>query len=405
MIFSISALLQGYKQAYSGHSRQIWALAVFSLINRVGTMVVPFLTVYLNTVLHFSLQQAGMLAGMFGVGSMLGAFTGGKLTDRFGGRPVILGSLLSSGVMLILLQFATSFEALAACIFLTALCGDAYRPAIMTLTGEFSGGNPGRSMALIRLAINLGFSAAPAIGGLVVSTIGYPWLFWIDGVTCIAAALFLLVASRQWGGGHHARTTHAEKQAERSLIPPPWRNPRFLLFLLATFITAFGFMQWFHSVPVFLKTVWGLDERYIGLTMALNGLLIVLIEMPLIHALEHAGRAKVAMLTGLVLMAVSFLPLLLPGGLAMAMISMLLMTAGEILFQPFNSSLAITLSPVARRGEYTSWYSMSWGVALITAPTVGLSLVDALGFPVFWGAVSILVGLSLLVNMRFDPNH
>jgi len=399
-----SSLLQGYKSAYTGHSREIWALAAFTFINRVGTMVVPFLTVYLTTVLHYPLQQAGILAGMFGVGSMVGSFTGGKLTDHFGGRFVVVCSLASSGAMLIVLQFLTSFEGLAAGIFFTAMCGDAYRPAIMTLTGSFSGGNPGRSMALIRLAANLGFSAAPALGGLVITLLDYSYLFWIDGLSCIIAAVFLLIISRTWANAHHAAAVREERRAGRTLVLPPWRNPRYLLFMLGTFLTAFGFMQWFHSVPVFLKMGWGLDEGDIGLIMGMNGLLIVLIEMPLVNALERTGRARAAMLLGLVMTATSFLPFLLLGSMGMAVVAMLLMTAGEILFQPFNSALVLKLSPEARRGEYAAWYSMSWGVALITAPTIGLGFVGAFGFPLFWGLLILVMGLSIVANAQFDPN-
>ncbi len=144
-------------------------------------MVLPFLTVYLTTQLNYSLQQAGLLAGAFGVGSFFGAFTGGKLTDKIGARIVISLSLLLGGLFLFILQFVTTFYPLLIFIFLAAFTGEAYRPAVMAAAGNFvDKTKTARTVGLIRLAINLGFGAAPAIGGLIAGTIGYAWLFRID---------------------------------------------------------------------------------------------------------------------------------------------------------------------------------------------------------------------------------
>jgi len=388
-----------YKAAYSGHPKEIWTLAILTFINRSGTMVLPFLTVYLTTVLEFSLKNAGILAGAFGFGSFAGSYLGGRLSDRFGANIVIINSLFFSGVLFILLQFAVTFYSLYFFIFITALFGEAYRPAVAASVGDYvPKSKTGRTMSFLRLAINLGMSAAPAFGGFLAIWLGYNYLFWIDGLTCIAGAVYFWNVSRKWEKRTAAAENLSAPEREKPAVPPQ-KNRHYLLFLFATFLMGFGFIQWFHSVPVFIKTVWGFDERYIGILMATNSILISLIEMPAIHTIERAKKIKASVLAGLILLGLSFLPFLLPKALLFCFVAVLLFTLGEIFFLPLNTSIALNMSPLAKRGEYMSWYWMTWSLTNIAGPTIGLAFVDEFGFSIFWVCLSILVGLSLLLNL------
>ncbi len=403
----LNKTIQLYKDAFSGHPREVWSIALVTFINRVGTMVLPFLTIYLTTELGYSLKEAGVLAGAFGFGSLAGTFLGGKLSDRIGNEKVIIGSLSISGLLLVMIQYATTFYPLFALIFTTALFGEAYRPAQMALIARFVPRNQtGRTMAVIRMSINLGFSAAPAFGGLVAVGLGYKWLFWIDGVTCVLAAVYFGWVSRDWSSIEAAKVAAEPPKVTAVKSPLPLRNPAFVKFLIATLLMGFGFIQWFHSVPVFMKMDLGFDERFIGLIMAGNGLIITLIEMPLIHAIEKGGKNRLSIILGLAMIGLSFLALMLPWPLVAAIGAILLMTFGEIAYLPFNSSTALNLSPADQRGNYMGWYSMAWSVAHISAPTIGLAFADKFGFTWFWLLVAIVVGFSLLLNLRdFDKTE
>ena len=395
----LSKTFQQYKAAYSGHPKEVWALAILTFINRSGTMVLPFLTVYLTTVLKFSLKEAGVLASAFGFGSFAGSYLGGRLSDRFGANVVIVISLFFSGLLFILLQFAVTFYSLFLLIFITALFGEAYRPAVIASVGNYvPKSKTGRTMSFLRLAINLGMSAAPAFGGFLAASLGYNWLFWIDGLTCIAGAVYFWNVSRNWEI-RKTKTESAPGSENEKTVLPPQKNRHYLLFLLATFLMGFGFIQWFHSVPVFIKTEWGFDERYIGVLMAMNSILISLIEMPAIHTIEKAKKIKVSMLAGLAFIGMSFLPFLLPKALIFCFAATLLFTLGEIFFLPLNTSVALNMSPLSKRGEYMAWYWMTWSLANITGPSLGLAFVDEFGFSVFWVCLTIIVGLSLLLNV------
>lgn len=397
--------LKIYIDSYSGHPREIWAIGIFTFINRLGTMVLPFLTVYLNTIKGFSLKEAGFLLTAFGIGSLGGTFFGGKLSDKIGPNPVMIASLFFSGICLIILQFADTFYEFFFLILITALLGDAYRPAMSAAVGlHVPKHETGRSMAFIRIAINLGWSAAAGIGGFVAATLGYNWLFWIDGSTCMLSAVYFYLVSRSWRPTiKHSTGTDTKSDSSPVNSPPPYRDKTFLLFLLASLLMGIGFIQWFHTIPVFIKTDWGFDERYIGMMMTLNGILIVLLEMPLVDQIEKARKVKISLLGGLALLGISFLPFLLPASLYFFGLATLLFTFGEIFFFPFNNSLPINMSPESRRGEYMSWYWMSWSSCSIIGPSLGLSFIDEFGYDAFWIFIILLMVFSWLIKREIAP--
>ena len=183
-------LYLSYLNSFQGLSKEVWWLALITLINRAGTMVVPFLSLYLTQNMGFTLENVGSIMTSFGLGSLLGAWLGGKLTDILGYYRIMLLSLIGSGFLFIAIQFLEGFWPLCIGIFVLMTVADAFRPAAFVALSAYSKPeNKTRSVTLIRLAINLGFSAGPALGGLIIATVGYGGLFWIDGTTCILAGL------------------------------------------------------------------------------------------------------------------------------------------------------------------------------------------------------------------------
>ncbi|MBT8221515.1 MAG: MFS transporter, partial [Bacteroidia bacterium] len=376
-------VVRTYKKAYSGHPPAIWLISGITLINRMGSMVIPFLSVYLTTVLGYSLTTAGYLVSAYGLGSLVGSYLGGKLTDRFGSSNLILFSLFFGGISFICLQFAEQIIPLFVMIFITSALSDCYRPAMSTFVGNNSpGGTAGRSMALVRIAVNLGMALGPALGGFIAVLLGYKALFWIDGITCIIAGIILKILLK--------RIPIAEEDIRKSpdvethSTSKIYHDKKYVRMLVVTFFMAICFLQWFHTVPVFIKTEWGFDERYIGSMMAINCLLIVLIEMPLVDILESRGKMSAAMRMGLIFFIGCFMPFFFNGGILLYIIAVILFSFGEILFLPFNNAYAINLSPSKNRGAYMSWYWMVWGFSSIIAPLVGFQLVATVGYYWFW---------------------
>ena len=190
---TMKKLYTNYINTFKGLSKEVWWLALITFINRSGTMVIPFLSLYLTDDLSFSLKDVSWIMSCFGLGSVVGTWIGGKLTDSIGYYKVMVRSLLSTGILFIAMQFLDSFAGICIGIFLIMVVADTFRPAMFVAMSVYSKPeNKTRSVTLIRLAINLGFSAGPAIGGLIIATIGYKGLFWVDGITCVLATLLLI---------------------------------------------------------------------------------------------------------------------------------------------------------------------------------------------------------------------
>lgn len=383
-----------YRKSFSGLSRDIWLLSAVMLINRAGTMVIPFMTVYLTQSLDFTLAQAGLVMTCFGVGSLLGAYLGGSLSDRFGYYPVQVFALIGSGVLFAVLSYFQTMIALCVLVFLISAVADAFRPANFVAVAAYSHPeNRTRALALIRLAVNLGFAIGPAIGGLVAARIGYGWLFWIDGLTCISAGLFLMVALRP----REAKATAPAPRAPIRIL----RDRRYLFFLFLVFANALVFMQLFNSLPVFLKQDYGLNEDQIGRLMALNGLLIALTEMPLIYVVERRFSLYRIVGLGTGLIGLSFLIYnFFPVWMLIAWLSMIIITIGEMLSLPFVATMAIEFSNDDNRGQYMALFTMSWAVSQIIAPTLGLQVAGAWGFDTLW-IVMMVFSLIAMVGFQY----
>ncbi len=189
-----SRTLKNYLQTFGGLTKEVWILALVTLVNRAGTMVIPFLALYLSEELGFSLGQVAWIMTFYGVGSFIGSWLGGKLSDVIGFYPVMYFSLIGTGLAFIALQFIQTFTGFCIAITVIMVIADVFRPASMTAINAYSKPkNRTRSLTLIRLAINLGFSLGPAAGGLLIVGFGYLGLFWVDGITCLLAAFMIII--------------------------------------------------------------------------------------------------------------------------------------------------------------------------------------------------------------------
>ena len=194
----LRSFTQLMRNSYSGLSKDIWLLAFITLINRTGSMVILFMTLYLTSELNFTLTEAGIAMSCFGGGSVVGAWVGGFLTDRIGYYKTMFWSLIVAGMAFLVLMNMTTFLSFCITVFFVSTIADAFRPACMASISAYAKPeNHNRSLSLIRLAINLGFACGAAATGILSAYYGYHWLFIIDGVTCILAAGFLLLVLKE----------------------------------------------------------------------------------------------------------------------------------------------------------------------------------------------------------------
>jgi predicted MFS family arabinose efflux permease len=381
-----------YQDSFKGLSKEVWWLALITFINRAGTMVLPFLSLYLTEDLNLSLAQVGWIMTSFGVGSLVGSWLGGKLTDKIGFYQVMFWSLLVTGFMFIGLQYISTFLGFAIGIFLTMIVADTFRPAMFVSLKAYSKPeNQTRSLTLIRLAINLGFSFGPFLGGLIITTLSYSGLFWVDGITCISAVLLMKVLLKQ--KDFHANDLESSNENDE-VVTSIYNDKPYWIFLAVVFLMGFVFLQLFTTMPLYYKGVHKLTEVQIGLIMAMNGFLIFLFEMPLIHYIEKKLLDKLKIISwSLVLFSLSFILLNASTWVGILVISMLLITLGEMLAFPFTNNFAMTRAPLGKEGRYLALYSMAFSLAHIFSAKTGMEVIDRFGFEVNW---YLMGGLGLL---------
>ena len=372
-------------------------LSFVMLINRCGTMVLAFLTLY-NKELGYSIEQGGWVVAIYGVGSFVGALVGGQLSDKFGFYKVQFSALFFGGVMFILLGQMNTYLSICICTFFLSMVNESFRPANATAVAHYStANNRTQSFSLVRLAINIGWGVGIAFGG-VLASIDYSLLFWVDGFTNILAGLLLLLLLPRHS--LQKRTKSDLHVTPRETTVSPYRNRRYLFFLLCIILFASAFFQLFTTVPVFFKDSLGLNEFWIGVVMAINGAVIALLEMVIVFKLEGRRRYLLLITAGTILMGVSFLMLNLPlaNGFVIALLAILMLTVAEMISMPFMNSYYINKSNELTRGQFAGMYTMAWSVAQVIGSSSGSWFADNFGFYTLWW---VTAGVCMLAAAGF----
>lgn len=381
-----------YIDSFKGLSKEVWWLSLITLINRAGTMVIPFLSLYLTESMQLTPSDVGWIMSAFGLGSVLGSWLGGKLTDKIGYYKVMTISLFMTGLLFVALQYLNTFISFCVGIFIVMTVADMFRPAMFVALSTYSKPkNKTRSVTLIRLAINLGFSAGPAIGGLIITSLSYGGLFWVDGVTCILATLVLINVLNP----KKARTLDDVKTENPK---SSYRDGAFLIFLVGMMLFGIVFLQYFSTMPLYYRNVHFLSELEIGILLGLNGFIIFVFEMPLIKWLENSSYTKSGlMLFGAILTGLSFIILNFTSWAGVLVIGMLLATVGEMIAFPFSNAFAMERAKKGNQGEYMALYSISFSIAHIFGHNAGLQMIDNIGFDNTWYVITLLSALCVLL--------
>ena len=396
-----------YIDNFRGFSREIWILTLITFINRAGTMVLPFLSKYLREDLDFSYNQVKWILISFGLGSIVGSWLGGKLSDKIGFYKIMIFSLMTSGIAFFGLQFVTSFEGLLVAMFFIMVVADMFRPAMFVSLGAYAKPeNRTRALTLVRLAINLGFAAGPALGGLLIMTVGYKGLFWVDGATCILAILIFWIKVKEKKKSKYTDKEHPGEILTYSVF----KDRPFWIFLGATLITGILFFQLFTTIPLYHKEQFNLSELQTGLLLTLNGVLIFFLEMPIVSYIERHKINKLKVITlGCLAMAISMYLLLVNQWAGVLIIMMLFMTFGEMFVFPFSNSFAMSRAPKGHEGRYMAIFTMSYSTAHILSAEAGMDMIRLFSYQNNWffmgtlGIIGVLLFIWTMKLVKYEP--
>jgi predicted MFS family arabinose efflux permease len=384
--------------------REVWIQCTATLINRSGTMVLPFLALYLHRTLGYSMQEAGVALTVYGVGAFLTAPFSGRLSDRIGSRRMMIASLLLTGVVIFTLLLPHSYPLLLALIFLWAIISESFRPASLTSITELVTADQRKTaFAVNRLAVNLGMSIGPALGGFLI-LFSYPLLFVVDGATSLLAGIVLAFAP--WKPPHDAHAHHHDNSAAHATDPGRGvlRDGRLIYFLLSFTPILIVFFQHSGSMPLYLVSDLRLSEATYGFLFAINTGLIILLEIPLNIAMAHWSHRR-SLAVGSLLAGAGFGLMGLVGSVYGIALTVVIWTFGEMILLPSASNYMAEIAPPHRRGAYMGMYQASFSFSFAISGWVGTSVLQSFGGQFLWGATFVAGCISALLLMRVKDHR
>jgi len=375
--------------------RAFWALWVCQLVNRLGSFVQPFLVLYLTHDRHLSAGTAGAVAAAVGAGTVFAELVGGWLTDRIGRRLTMLICFFGTAAALILLGSARSMALIWVTAFLVGLLSDLFRPAVQaTVADLLQPGERVRAYGLLFWAINLGFSVSTVSAGLLAS-VGYGLLFWLNAGTSVIAGIVI------WAMVPESRPKLDDDETRRPLLPVVLRDTMFLLMILIQIEYATIYFQGYSTLPLAMADD-GLPSQTYGLVIALNGVVIVLIQPFLGKWLVKIDRPK--------LLAASMLVVGVGFGLGAVVhnwwgygLSVVVWTIGEIGFAAVIGAVFADLAPVDLRGRYMGLAGMAFGVGTVIGPLAGTNSLEYFGPTVTWIGCALLGVLIFVGQYSLAP--
>ena len=373
--------------------RGAWILFFGTFLNKFGTFVLPFLAIYV-TRLGYTTAQAGIPIAAYGVGTLAASLLGGQLADRFGRRKTIILSMFSAAGAMLLLSQARTLPELVVLSGLAGLTGELYRPASSALLADLvPAGQRVTAFAAYRVALNAGFAFGPATAGLLAQT-SFAWLFVGNAITSV---LFGLVA---WFGLPAGLRNERAAGSLLENLQVLRNNPKFVQLLVACLVVGLVFVQVFSSMSLAITSA-GFSPAVYGFVISLNGALVVLFELP-IASISGRYAARRVMAIGFLLIGLGFASNVLPRTIPLLVFTTVLFTLGEMISMPVSGAYVADLAPEHQRGLYMGLYGLTWSLAFVCGPGLGLWLFSA--NPVMLWSLCGLLGIlaAAIISMGTD---
>lgn len=401
---SVASVRQAARRSVAGLPREFWWLWTSTLINRMGAFVATFLALYLTLDRGYSAVYAGLVAALHGLGGVISSLGAGVMTDRLGRRPTLMISQLSMSVSVALLGFMEHPVAIAAVAFLVGMASAASRPPVQAMMADIVAPKDRvRAFALNYWAINIGFSISSLAAGLVAE---HSYLIGFLGEATLTLACALLVfwklpESRPQPTAGKDGAAADEKPISLMTV---LRDRRYMGVVFLSFMMAFIFLQHQVALPVAMGAD-GFSPGDYGTVIAVNGVLIVALQIPVTRFIEHRDPRTLLMLSAL-LAGYGFGLTAFAGSVGVYALTIVVWTLAEIINSPTQMGLVVRLSPVQGRGRYQGMFTLSWPAAALVAPLVGGWLIDQYGADTLWAtcaAVGTVAAAGYWLLMRDLP--
>ncbi|MET8632520.1 MDR family MFS transporter [Streptomyces sp. NPDC004096] len=380
----LAAVRRAARETVSGLPRAFWWLWISTLVNRLGAFVATFMALYLTLDRGYSASYAGLVASLHGLGGVISSVGSGVMTDRLGRRPTLLVAQLSTAVSVALLGFMHDPVAIAAVAFLVGMASNASRPAVQAMMADIVRPEDRvRAFSLNYWAINLGFAVSSMTAGFIAE-FSYLAGFLIEaGMTVICAIVVFakLPESRP--------VVTAKEAAGKDVgLAAVLRDGRFMSVVGLSFLVAVVFQQGAVGLPVAMGRA-GFTPADYGMAIAVNGALIVALQIPVTRFIEHRDPRRLLVVSSM-LAGYGFGLTAFAGSVGVFMLTVCVWTLAEIVNAPTQTGLVVRLSPVHGRGRYQGMYTLSWAVAALVAPLMSGVVIDRFGAEWLWGLCAVV---------------
>ncbi|WP_405568626.1 MFS transporter [Streptomyces phaeochromogenes] len=397
-----AALRRVTRETLSGLPREFWWLWTSTLVNRLGAFVATFMALYLTLDRGYSASYAGLVAALHGLGGVISSLGAGVMTDRLGRRPTLLVAQSSTAVSVALLGFVHHPVAIAGVAFLVGMASNASRPAVQAMMADIVRPEDRvRAFSLNYWAINLGFAVSAMAAGFIAE---YSYLAGF----LIEAAMTMICAILVFAKLPESRPERVSKGADEPEVGlgTVLRDGRFMSVVGLSFLVALIFQQGYLGLPVAMGEA-GFTPADYGMAIAVNGVLIVVLQIPVTRFIQHRDPRRLLVLSSL-LAGYGFGLTAFAGSVGVFALTVCVWTLAEIVNAPTQTSLVVGLSPTHGRGRYQGMYTMSWSVAALVAPLMSGFVIDRYGAEWLWGACAVIgtvTGGGYWALMRHLPTH
>ncbi|GAA5046443.1 MFS transporter [Streptomyces similanensis] len=404
-VMSVSALRRAARETVAGLPREFWWLWTSTLVNRLGAFVATFMALYLTLDRGYSASYAGLVASLHGLGGVVSSLGGGVMADRLGRRPTLLVAQSATAVSVALLGFVHDPVSIAAVAFLVGMASNASRPAVQAMMADIVRPEDRvRAFSLNYWAINLGFAVSSMAAGFIAQ-FSYLAGFLIEaGMTLACALVVFLKVPESRPDKTYEEGAPGGGSGDRVGLVTVLRDRRFMAVVGLSFLVALVFQQGSVGLPVAMGRA-GFTPADYGTALAVNGLLIVALQIPLTRLIEHRDPRRLLVVSSL-LAGYGFGLTAFAGSVAVFALTVCVWTLGEMVNAPTQTGLVVRLSPARGRGRYQGVYTLSWSLAALVAPLMSGAVIDRLGAAWLWGmcaAVGTAAGVGYGVLMRRLP--
>ncbi|CAM5670026.1 MULTISPECIES: MDR family MFS transporter [Streptomyces] len=380
----LAAMRRATRETVAGLPREFWWLWTSTLVNRLGAFVATFMALYLTLDRGYSASYAGLVASLHGLGGVVSSIGAGVMTDRLGRRPTLLVAQASTAVSVAVLGFVHHPVAIAAVAFVVGAASNASRPAVQAMMADIVRPEDRvRAFSLNYWAINLGFAVSSMAAGFIAE-VSYLAGFLIEaGMTAVCAVVIFvkLPESRP----EKSDTGKAEEEVGLGTV---LRDGRFMAVVGLSFLVALVFQQGSVGLPIAMGDA-GFSPADYGLAIAINGILIVALQIPVTRFIERRDAGRILIVSSL-LAGYGFGLTAFAGSVGVFALTVCVWTLGEMLNAPTQTGLVVRLSPAHGRGRYQGMYTLSWAVAALIAPLMSGFVIDHLGAEWLWGLCAVV---------------